>query len=120
MHLEVPALDFQEMSGAGGGEESSAIKQRVDVTRILQLQRFADIPGIYCNSQMGARLQERYCRLDRASIMLLEKSVVRLGLSARAYNRVLKVARTIADMGVEADIGVHHVAEAVQFCRGDQ
>jgi magnesium chelatase family protein len=120
MHLEVPALDFQEMSGTSGGESSSAIKQRVDAARTLQLHRFSAVPGIYCNSQMGARLQERYCRLDSASIMLLEKSVVRLGLSARAYNRVLKVARTIADMGGEADIGVHHVAEAVQFCRGDQ
>lgn len=121
MHLEVPALDFREMSGAGGGEESAIIKQRVDGARLLQQQRFASIPGVYCNSQMGgAKLLERFCRLESASIRILERSVTRLGLSARAYNRVLKVARTIADMAGSEPIEACHVAEAVQFCRSDQ
>lgn len=117
MRLEVPALDFTEMSGATAGEGSAEIKRRVDTARSVQRQRFAGINGVHCNSHMTGRLQERFCRLDRPSLALLEKSVSRLGLSARAYGRVLRVSRTIADMEGASDITVSHVAEAVQFCR---
>ena len=117
MRLEVPALDFTEMSGATAGEGSAEIKRRVDTARSLQRQRFAGINGVHCNSHMTGRLQERFCRLDSPSLALLEKSVSRLGLSARAYGRVLRVSRTIADMEGASDITISHVAEAVQFCR---
>lgn len=120
MHLEVPALDFREMSGKHQGEDSGAIKFRVDAARLLQQQRFCSLPRVYCNSQMSGKLLERFCRLDTISVRLLEKSVARLGLSARAYNRVLKVSRTIADMAGSPEIEISHVAEAVQFCRSDQ
>ena len=120
MHLEVPALDFREMSGAGGGEDSATIKQRVDGARLIQQRRFSALTGVYCNSQMGAKLLEKFCCLDPTSMRILERSVTRLGLSARAYNRILKVARTIADMAGTDQIAASHVAEAVQFCRSDQ
>ncbi|HBG21417.1 MAG TPA: ATP-dependent protease [Desulfobulbaceae bacterium] len=117
LHLEVAALDYSEMSDSQRGESSREIKARVDRTRSVQEQRFADYPGIYCNSQMGARLLEEFCRLDSSSAQLLKRSVERLGLSARAYHRVLKIARTIADMNMAPAIETAHIAEAVQFCR---
>ncbi len=117
LHLEVAALDFSEMSSNQRGESSAEIKARVDRTRSIQEERFSDHAGVYCNSQMGAKLLEKFCSLDAASSQLLKKSVERLGLSARAYHRVLKIARTIADMNMAAEIETGHIAEAVQFCR---
>jgi magnesium chelatase family protein len=120
MHLEVAGLDYAEMSSAIKGESSKEIKARVDQTRALQNKRFADAPGVYCNSQMNSRLMEQHCLLDAPSSQLLEKSVARLGLSARAYHRILKISRTIADMNRSPAIRSIHVSEAVQFCRTDQ
>ncbi len=120
LHLEVSALDYNEMSSPAKGESSKEIKTRVDQTRVLQERRFVEEPGVYCNSQMNAKLMERYCVLDTPSSQLLEKSVARLGLSARAYHRILKIARTIADMNGDPSIRTIHVAEAVQYCRTDQ
>lgn len=117
LHLEVAALDYKEMSDATRGESSKNIKQRVDTTRAIQGNRFARVPGIYCNSQMNSKLVEKYCLLDKKSSSLLEKSVSRLGLSARAYHRILKMARTIADMANSGSLQQAHVAEAIQFCR---
>ena len=117
LHLEVAALDYTEMSDTQRGESSGEIKARVDRTRALQETRFAEYPGVYCNSQMSTKMLEDYCRLDASSSQLLKKSVERLGLSARAYHRVLKIARTIADMAAVPAIQSAHVAEAVQFCR---
>jgi magnesium chelatase family protein len=117
LHLEVAALDYKEMSDTAHGETSKVIKQRVDRARVIQGARFALEPGIYCNSQMNSKLVEKYCTLDRKSSSLLEKSVSRLGLSARAYHRILKMARTIADMENSQPVRQAHVAEAVQFCR---
>lgn len=120
LHLEVSALDYNEMSSPAKGESSKEIKARVDQTRALQARRFVEEPGVYCNSQMNTKLMERYCVLDSPSSQLLEKSVTRLGLSARAYHRILKIARTLADMNRAPSIRTIHVAEAVQYCRTDQ
>ncbi len=120
LHLEVAALDYKEMSDRTQGERSVNIKERVDRARAIQGVRFADEPGVYCNSQMNSKLVEKYCTLDQKSSALLEKSVNRLGLSARAYHRILKMARTIADMGNSLPVQQAHVAEAVQFCRTTQ
>ncbi|MFH0781070.1 MAG: YifB family Mg chelatase-like AAA ATPase [Pseudomonadota bacterium] len=120
MHLEVAGLDYGEMSATTKGESSKEIKARVDQTRALQGKRFVDDSGVYCNSQMNSKLMEKYCILDAPSAKILEKSVARLGLSARAYHRILKVARTLADMNQSPDIQSIHVSEAVQFCRTDQ
>lgn len=117
LHLEVAALDYKEMSDTARGENSKSIKERVDRARAIQGTRFTQEPTIYCNSQMGSKLVERYCKLDQKSSNLLEKSVNKLGLSARAYHRILKMARTIADMANSQYIQQSHVAEAVQFCR---
>ena len=120
MHLEVAGLDYGEMSSRIKGESSKAIKARVDLTRGLQEKRFAAIPGVYCNSQMSTKLMEKHCVLDTPSAQILERSVARLGLSARAYHRILKISRTIADMDASQAIGSMHVSEAVQFCRSVQ
>jgi magnesium chelatase family protein len=120
MHLEVAGLDYGEMSSTIKGESSKEIKARVDQTRALQEKRFEGYPGVYCNSQMNTKLMEKYCVLDAISAQILEKSVTRLGLSARAYHRILKIARTIADMNQSTAIHSIHVSEAVQFCRTTQ
>jgi len=120
LHLEIAALDYSEMSSTAKGENSKSIKVRVDRTRAIQEARFIDEPGIYCNSQMNTNLIEKYCVLGAKSSKLLEKSVEKLGLSARAYHRILKIARTIADMERSQVIQSAHVAEAVQFRRLDK
>ncbi|MFW2366603.1 MAG: YifB family Mg chelatase-like AAA ATPase [Desulforhopalus sp.] len=117
LHLEVGALDFKEMSASPTGESSATIKARVDRTRALQIKRFDGMTGVHCNSQMTVNLVEKYCELERNSSKLLEKSVTKLGLSMRAYSRILKMARTIADMESSTMIELSHVAEAIQFCR---
>lgn len=119
LHLEVPALSYKEMSSTVKGEPSKDIKIRVDETRVIQKERFAMHPQIYCNAQMNSKLVEQYCKLDRLSSTLLEKSVTRLGLSARAYHRILKIARTIADMDMSTAIESAHIAEAIQYRRLD-
>ncbi len=119
LHLEVPALSYSEMSSSVRGESSEKIKIRVDDTRTIQKGRFAIYPQIYCNAQMNSKLVEKYCKLDQLSSRLLEKSVTRLGLSARAYHRILKIARTIADMEESSAIKSAYVAEAIQYRRLD-
>lgn len=119
LHLEVAALNYNEMSSSVRGESSKRIKKRVDNTRAVQKERFAIYHQIYCNAQMNSKLVEKYCRLDRLSSSLLEKSVTSLGLSARAYHRILKIARTIADMEESNAIESAHVAEAIQYRRLD-
>lgn len=117
LHLEVAALDFSEMSSTVQGEASKVIKSRVDHTRVIQKKRFAANSKVYCNAQMSSKLVEKHCVLDKVSSNLLEKSVMRLGLSARAYHRILKIARTIADMDHSFSILSSHIAEAIQYRR---
>jgi magnesium chelatase family protein len=114
IHVEVPAVRFADLAQVPGGEASAAIRERVERARRLQLERF-DGRRLFCNAQMNSRDLARYCRLDTAGEKLLEAAMVRLGLSARAYSRVLKVARTVADLEGEPAIRAHHVAEAVQY-----
>lgn len=120
MHLEVAAVPFKEMSNSVDRESSASIKERVDRTRGIQEKRFADSGRIYANSQMGPQEIERYCALDVPCLRLLEKGVERLGLSARAYHRILKIARTLADMDRVDRISPAHIAEAIQFRRFDK
>ena len=120
MHLNVPVVPVEEMRTRSGGESSIMIKERVDRARDIQRQRFAGSRKIYCNSQMGSREIEQHCLLDDAGHLLLEKGVRKLGLSARAYHRILKIARTIADMEGSAEISSANVAEAIQYRRFDR
>jgi len=119
MHLEVAALNYDEMSSTVRGESSGEIKNRVDDARAVQKERLSPYPQIYCNAQMNSKLVEQFCTLDPLSSALLKRSVTRLGLSARAYHRILKIARTIADMEKSTAIKSSHVAEAIQYRRLD-
>jgi magnesium chelatase family protein len=97
IHIEVPAVRYRELVDRSRGESSSAIRERINRARDLQLARFRGT-ALYCNAQMGARELQAWCEVDAAGERLLEVAVNRLGLSARAYTRILKVARTVADL----------------------
>jgi magnesium chelatase family protein len=115
LHVEVPALDYRELTTERDGESSSAVRERVTRARAVQRARFSARPGVHANSHMGAREVRAFCRLDAPAESLLRTAVGRLGLSARAYHRVLKVARTLADLDGSPEIRTPHVAEAVQY-----
>ncbi len=114
IHIEVPPLAYQELSSTQDSESSAAIRLRVDSARTVQQDRF-NACAIHCNAQMSSRQIKAHCRVDAASHRLLEQAIDKLGLSARAYTRILKVARTIADLAVCEGISVEHVSEAVQY-----
>jgi magnesium chelatase family protein len=117
LHLEVGAVPFQEINDERQGESSETIKKRVDASRAIQEKRYEGKPAIHCNAQMGPSEIKKHCQLDEASQTLLKKSVEKLGLSARGYHRILKIARTIADMDSSQGLQCSHVAEAVQYRR---
>lgn len=117
MYVEVAAVPFKELSAQDDGETSAVIKDRVVRAREIQLARFKGLDRVYCNSQMPPKQVKRFCHLDSASEQLLEKAVTRLGLSARAFRRIQKIARTIADLDSSEVILPAHVAEAVQYRR---
>jgi magnesium chelatase family protein len=114
IHIEVPSVRFRELIEEAPAESSRTIRERVIRARALQLQRYAG-ERIYCNAQMTPRLIRAHCHLDEAAHRLLEQAVARLGLSARAYDRILKVSRTIADLEESEIIRSHHVSEAIQY-----
>jgi magnesium chelatase family protein len=114
IHIEVPAIKFNEISSDVPGEPSAAIRDRVTFARSVQQERFkAD--SIYANAHMKPRHIRKYCKIDADSQRLMEAAMNRLGLSARAYNRVLKVARTIADIEGSGPIATEHISEAIQY-----
>ncbi|CAM3294203.1 YifB family Mg chelatase-like AAA ATPase [Rhodothermus bifroesti] len=115
LHIEVTPVPFEELSRKQEGEPSAAIRARVVAARQLQAERFRDLPGVYCNAQMPARLVRRYCTLDSEGQQLMKMAIHRLGLSARAYDRILKVARTIADLAGSASLRPEHLSEAIQY-----
>jgi magnesium chelatase family protein len=119
MHLEVEALDFSKLQGNTEHETSEKIRARVQQARQIQRARFGSSEGLQVNGRMGVKHIERFCSIDASCRALLEKCVDRLGLSARAYHRILKLARTIADLGGSDAIQTNHVAEAVQYRRGE-
>lgn len=114
IQVEVPAVQYRDLVAPGSGESSADIRARVDEARRLQLERFRS-RRIYCNAQMAARDLMRQCRPETAAEKLLESAMAKLGLSARAYTRILKVARTIADLDRRDQIASAHVAEAIQY-----
>jgi magnesium chelatase family protein len=114
IHVEVPAVSYRDLTAVSGAESSAAIGARVAAARALQAERF-EKTRIYCNAQMGSRHLKRHCQLPPPAAALLEDAIDRLGLSARAYARVLKIARTVADLAGQGEIGPLHVAEAVQY-----
>ncbi len=115
LHIEVPAVKFREISGGKNGEPSADIRERVIKARKRQQKRFAAKPKISCNARMGSRELKAHCAIDEATMDLLKFAMADLNLSARAYDRILKVARTIADLARAENIGPDHVSEAIQY-----
>lgn len=114
MHVEVPALNYKELASTDSGESSKEIRKRVNLARQRQRERYKK-HSVHCNAQMSNRLIKKFSAVEAESQKLLEAAVNRLGLSARAYNRILKIARTIADLEGESSINSVHVAEAIQY-----
>ena len=119
LHVEVTPVTPQELSAAAPGEASAAVRERVVRARAVQEARFGGVEGVHTNSMMNSAMLREYCRLDAASAALLERAMERLSLSARAYDRILKVARTIADLDGSEKIEAHHLAEAIQYRNTD-
>ncbi|HEY9504447.1 MAG TPA: ATP-binding protein, partial [Gemmatimonadales bacterium] len=115
IHLEVPAVPYRELAAMPAEESSAAVRGRVDRARQIQRQRFRDRPGLHANARMAARDIRRHCALSAPVEELLREAVTRLGLSARAYHRILKIARTIADLGGSEALAPNHVSEAIQY-----
>jgi len=114
IHVEVPAVRYKDLASEDTAETSAAIRERVNLARATQHERLSRTK-IYCNAQMNTRQIKKYCPIDSDCHRLLEAAIDKLGLSARAFNRILKIARTIADLEQSPDIGVHHVSEAIQY-----
>jgi magnesium chelatase family protein len=114
IHIEVPAVNYRELSSEYSGEPSEKIRQRVERARQIQIERFQR-DSIYCNGQMKTRHIKKYCVLTKEAKRLLESAMQNLGLSARAYSRILKVSRTIADLEGSEQIQAHHISEAIQY-----
>jgi len=114
IHVEVPRVPFEDLAGARSAESSEIIRHRVVAARNTQLRRFFD-EHIYSNAQMGPRLIRKYCVLTPDCERIMENAVTKLGFSARGYDRILKVARTIADLDGAEDLEPKHLSEAVQY-----
>lgn len=124
IQIEILPVSFSELSHSDEGESSAAIRKRVILARQIQTERYADRPDVYCNAQMNSRLLHKYTRLDAQSSAMLEQAMTRFDMSARAYDRILRVARTIADLdninlpvaeAVNASILPHHISEAISY-----
>ncbi|MDQ3137379.1 MAG: YifB family Mg chelatase-like AAA ATPase [Gemmatimonadota bacterium] len=115
IHLEVPTVAYRDLVGADPEEPSAVIRQRVELARVRQRERFQRRPGLHANAHMTARDLRRYCPLSDPVERLLREAVGRLGLSARAYHRVLKIGRTIADLAGADELSTTHVSEAIQY-----
>lgn len=115
LHVEVTPVNFDELASTENTENSTSIRERVIAAREVQEKRFEEIENVFANAQMESKKLREVCQIDAASIALLKTAMDRLGLSARAYDRILKVSRTIADLACSADIKADHIAEAIQY-----
>lgn len=115
LQIEIVPVPFEKISDAREGEPSAAIRERVIAARKIQEQRYAGEPGIHCNAQMSPKLIKKYAAIDAQSLAMLKMAMERFNLSARAYDRILKVARTIADLEASEQIQSHHIGEAISY-----
>ena len=114
IHIEVPSVKYKDLSDETSGEKSEIIRERTKIARDIQLKRFKD-DGIFSNSQMSYRMVRKYCKLDDPSRDLLKIAITELGFSARCYDKILRVSRTIADLEEKENISSDHVSEAIQY-----
>ena len=116
LHVEVTPVSYDELTNTERAKlDSSAIRERVLKAREVQAERFKDLKDVYCNAQMPSRMVREVCQLDSAGLVLLKTAMERLQLSARAYDRILKVARTAADLAGSPDIRIEDLAEAIHY-----
>ncbi len=115
IQIEVVPVPFKELSSMRDGEPSSSVRERVIMARKIQEERYKNRESIHCNAQMSSRMIREYCKLSPQGLTLLKNAMERLGLSARAYDRILKVSRTIADLEASPNIENHHLAEAINY-----
>ena len=115
MHIEVVPVELEKIAGIQEADPSSVVRARVITARNIQTERFKDYPGIYCNAQMSPPLLKRFCPLDKQCLSLLKMAMQKFGLSARAYDRIIKLSRTIADLASSDHILPQHIAEAIQY-----
>jgi magnesium chelatase family protein len=115
LHVEVPQVKFREISGDKTGETSAQIRERVIAARKIQQKRFTHKPKITCNARLGPKELKEFCALDDSTKELLKNAMTDLNFSARAYDRILKVARTIADLANSENVLAEHISEAIQY-----
>ena len=115
LHVEVTPVNFDQLSANRKTESSAEIRKRVISARDIQSIRFAAIEGVYSNAMMPSQMVKEVCQIDQAGILLLKRAMEKLQLSARAYDRILRVARTIADLANTPEIRTEHLAEAIQY-----
>ncbi|HEY5653388.1 MAG TPA: ATP-binding protein, partial [Pontiella sp.] len=115
IHVEVPSIAYEQLRRLEKGEPSSAIRARVVHARKIQQARYGKEPGTHCNANMRSKALHRYCRLEPSAEQILRTAMTDLNFSARAYDRILKVSRTIADLDDSALIHPKHISEAIQY-----
>lgn len=115
LHVEVTPVSFSDLTANREEEKSTYIRDRVMAAREVQATRYAALPGIYCNAQVNSQQLRKYCTINENCHQLLKSAIQQLKLSARAYDRILKVSRTIADLAGSHSIEVAHMAEAIQY-----
>jgi magnesium chelatase family protein len=115
IHIEVVPVNYDKLSDTGKTENSAVVRERVIKARAIQAKRFENVKGVYSNAQMLSSMQRKYCQLDEAGGRLLKTAMDIRGLSARAYDRILKVARTIADLAESQNISAEHISEAINY-----
>ena len=115
IHIEVPAVKYKELRAPSSSEDSATVRARVIAAGVRQLERFKGEKKTYCNAQMAPKMIRKHCAITPEGEKLLENAVTKLGLSARAHDRILKVSRTIADLDGAANIEAKHLSEAIQY-----
>lgn len=115
LQVEIVPVPFEKLSDIAPSEPSSAIRERVVRAREIQNARFAAYPEVHCNAQMSPKMIQEFARPDEAGLARLKVAMERLSLSARAYDRIIKVARTIADLEGSAEVKQHHITEAISY-----
>jgi magnesium chelatase family protein len=115
LQIEVPAVPFKELTASQAGLSSADIRTAVDAARKIQTRRFGAVSKLRCNARMATRHQRDFCKLDADSTTLLRACMTEFGMSARAHDKIIRVARTIADLEASRDIQVQHVGEAINY-----